>query len=173
MKDAEEITVQNHTFGDDGRIPNNPLPLLVYQQALEGNDRGISECKSLLAGNGWGGAWVNGVFPYHHYHSNAHEVLCVTSGNARVTFGGHEGTTIEIEAGDVAVVPAGVGHCNAGASGDFTVIGAYPRGQESYDLRTGEEGERPEVIENIRSVESPVRDPIFGDQGPLMRRWRG
>jgi len=38
----------------------------------------------------------------------------------------------------------------------FSVIGAYPRGQESYDLRTGEEeGERAEVLENIRNVPLP------------------
>lgn len=169
---ARETEVRELFFGDDGRIPNNPsLPLLVYRQALEGNDREISEYRSLLAENGWGGAWVDGVFPYHHYHSNAHEVLCVVDGSARIVFGGPEGETVEVEAGDVAVIPAGVGHCNLGSSGDFTVIGAYPRGQESYDLRTGEKGERPEVLENIRSVAPPENDPLFGEDGPLFRHW--
>lgn len=71
------------------------------------------------------------------------------------------------------MIPAGVGHCNRGSSGDFTVVGAYPRGQENYDLRTGEEGERPEVLENIRNVALPGADPLYGDEGPLVRRWAG
>lgn len=169
-----EIEVQKHFFEDDGRIPNNPtLPLLVYPRALGSSGRQPSRCKESLAGNGWGGAWVNGVFPYHHYHSNAHEALCVVGGGARIAFGGPEGTTIEVEAGDAVVIPAGVGHCNSGSSDDFTVIGAYPRGQESYDLRTGEKGDRPEALENIQSVALPEGDPLFGKEGPLLRYWSG
>lgn len=170
----EEIEVREHLFEDDGRIPNNPtLPLLVYPGALREEARSSYRCKELLAGNGWGGAWVNGVFPYHHYHSTSHEVLCVVRGSARVSFGGSDGETIEVSAGDAVVIPAGVGHCNAGPSGDFLVVGAYPRGQESYDLRTGEEGERPKVLENIKAVPLPEADPLFGEDGPLTRRWSG
>ena len=169
-----EIEVQEYRFEDDGRIPNNPtLPLLVYPRALAEPDRNPSRLKELLAGNGWGGSWVNGVFPYHHYHSTSHEVLCVVGGEARITFGGPEGETVEVEAGDVAVIPAGVGHCNEGSGGGFSVVGAYPEGQENYDLRTGEEGERPEVLENIRGVPLPETDPLFGGGGPLLGRWSG
>jgi uncharacterized protein YjlB len=72
----QETEVREYTFDDDGRIPNNPtLPLLVYSQALATSDLDPSRCKELFAENGWGGAWVDGVFSYHHYHSNAHEVL--------------------------------------------------------------------------------------------------
>ncbi|MGH3107135.1 MAG: hypothetical protein ACRDN7_00900, partial [Rubrobacter sp.] len=60
---------------------------------------------------------------------------------------------------------------NKGSNGRFSVVGAYPRGQESYDLRTGEEGERPEVLENIRNVPLPASDPLFGENGPLTQRW--
>jgi uncharacterized protein YjlB len=163
MNDRQlEAEVQEYLFEDDGRIPNNPnLPLLVYSRGLSEPERQPSRCKELLAKNGWGGAWVDGVFSYHHYHSTSHEVLCVVSGRASIDFGG--------PAGDVVVIPAGVGHRNEGSSGDFSVIGAYPRGQESYDLRTGEEGERPEVLENIRNVPLPEADPLFGEDGPLLR----
>ena len=167
-----EAEVHEHLFGNDGSIPNNPsLTLLVYPQVLGESERDPSRCKELLAGNGWGGAWVNGVFSYHHYHSNAHEVLCVLSGSARLAFGGPKGETIEVEAGDVVVIPAGVGHKNEGSGRNFGVVGAYPRGQENYDLRTGEEGERPEVLENIRDVPMPETDPLFGEGGPLLQRW--
>lgn len=171
---AQEVEVREYYFEDDGRIPNNPgLPLLVYPRVLGASDRSPSRCKELLAQSGWGGAWVNGVFSYHHYHSSAHEVLCVVGGNASIAFGGPEGEKIEVEAGDAVVIPAGVGHCDAGSSGDFTVIGAYPRGQESYDLRIGEEGERPAVLENIRNVPLPEADPLLGEEGLLLRHWSG
>jgi uncharacterized protein YjlB len=98
-------------------------------------------------------------------------VLAVVGGSASITFGGPEGETVEVVAGDVVVIPAGVGHRNGGSSGDFSVVGAYPRGQENYDLRTGEEGERPGVLENIRNVALPTSDPLFGAEGPLVRRW--
>jgi uncharacterized protein YjlB len=170
----QETEVQEYLFEDDGRIPNNPtLPLLVYSQALTKSDLDPSRCKELLAENSWGGAWVDGVFSYHHYHSNAHEVLCVVSGSASIAFGGTEGETVEVEAGDVVVIPAGVGHCNRESKGGFSVVGAYPCGQESYDLRTGEGGERPEVLENIRNVPLPKSDPLFGEKGLLLQRWSG
>lgn len=98
-------------------------------------------------------------------------MLCVVEGEASIAFGGPEGTTVEVEAGDVVVIPAGIGHCNAGSSNDFTAVGAYPRGQESYDLRTGEKRERPEVTENIRNVPLPESDPLFGEGGPLLGHW--
>jgi uncharacterized protein YjlB len=164
--------VREYRFEDDGRIPNNPtLPLLVYPQALDKSERDPSRCKKLVAKNGWGGAWVDGVFSYHHYHSNAHEVLCVVAGSARIAFGGPKRETVGVEEGDIVVIPAGIGHKKAGCSGDFSVLGAYPQGQENYDLRTGEEGERPEVLENIRGVAMPKADPLFGEEGPLLWHW--
>ena len=169
---AREVEAAEYSFEDDGTIPNNPnLPLLLYPRALEETDLSASGAKELLAENGWGGAWVNGVFPYHHYHSTSHEVLAVVGGSASITFGGPGGETVEVAAGDVVVIPAGVGHRNEGSSGDFSVVGAYPRGQENYDLRTGEEDERPEVLENIRNVALPEQDPLYGARGPLVRRW--
>ena len=169
-----ESDVREYFFEDDGGIPNNPtLPLLLYPQALSEGERDASRCKELLSGNGWRGAWVNGVFPYHHYHSTSHEVLIVASGEASITFGGPGGETVGVEAGDVVVIPAGVGHCRESSGGGFSVVGAYPGGQEDYDLRTGGEGDRPEVLENIRNVPLPETDPLFGEDGPLMRRWFG
>jgi len=169
-----DIDVREYRFEDDGRIPNNPtLPLLVYPQALAERERNPSRLKELLAGNGWGGSWVNGVFSYHHYHSTSHEVLIVVGGRAEIAFGGPEGEKIGVEAGDVVVIPAGVGHCRESSGSGFSVVGAYPKGQESYDLRTGEEGERPGVLENIRRVPLPEADPLFGEGDPLVGRWSG
>jgi uncharacterized protein YjlB len=91
--------------------------------------------------------------------------------DARLPFDGPEGNTVEVRAGDVVLIPVGVGHCNEGSSDDFSVVGSYPRGQEDYDLGTGKEGDRPEVLENIRGVPLPEEAPLFGGDGPLVERW--
>lgn len=167
-----EPTVNTLMLEDDGSIPNNPnLPVLVYRDALP--DTGANACRSLLKQNGWTGIWIDGIFSYHHYHSNAHEALAVIAGSVRVTLGGPQGTTLELQTGDVALLPAGTGHCNAGASNDFRVMGAYPPGQAAYDLHTGDaDSERPQALENIRQTPLPDRDPIFGAEGPLLVHWR-
>jgi uncharacterized protein YjlB len=164
--------VTTYLFDDDGSIPNNPtLPLMVYTQALEPSGDLEKTFRDRLAKNHWGGTWVSGVYPYHHYHSTAHEVLCVLRGGAELMFGGKDGVAILVQPGDVVVIPAGVGHCNLSSGEDFKVLGAYPEGQ-TWDLCTGKPSERPQVLENIRSVPMPQADPIFGTDGPLMIQWK-
>jgi uncharacterized protein YjlB len=165
--------VRRHLFQDDGRLPNNPkLPLLVYLGALFVYDDLSSECEAWSGENGWGGAWRGRVFTYHLYHSTAHEVLGIVRVTARPAFDGESVVALELEIGDVAVIAAGMGQCNPGAGGGFLVVGAYPRGQ-SWELRTGEPGERPEVLENMRRVTRPGVDPVFGNEGPLAAYWVG
>ncbi|MFW5748680.1 MAG: cupin domain-containing protein [Chloroflexota bacterium] len=163
--------IQTMTFEDDGKIPNNAaLPLILYRNVLpEASDRATA-CRSLFEAHGWGGAWVNGVFAYHHYHSTAHEVMGVTGGRARLRFGGEYGETVRVDTGDVVVIPAGVGHCRVEASPDFQVVGAYPDGQ-NWDLRTTDPDERAQAIENIRQVPLPHQDPVMGEEGPLITHW--
>ena len=102
-------TVETYRFADDGVVTNNPvLPLVVYRRALaEGGDRAAA-CERLFAQNGWPDAWRNGIYPHHHYHSTAHEVLGIAAGNARVRLGGENGQTVELHAGDVVATPAGI-----------------------------------------------------------------
>lgn len=166
-----EDHVQTFYFGDDGKIPNNPkLPLLVYPIVLPQTHDPTANCKLLFTRHAWQGIWVNGIYRYHHYHSTAHEVLGVVSGTAEVQFGGENGTIIQIRQGDAVVIPAGVGHCNQRSSTDFRVVGAYPRGQ-TWDLCTGQPGERPMSLANIAAVPLPETDPIYGANGPLLRLW--
>lgn len=160
--------IQKLYFQDDGVIPNHPrLPVLLY--------RGVWLAESALAEarlnqNGWGNSWVNGVFDYHHYHSNAHEALAVISGFVKLTLGGEKGQKVYLESGDVVVLPAGTGHKRLEASSDFRIAGAYPGGM-SYNTRTGEQRERPKVLQEIQEVPIPDTDPVYGLAGPLTKLW--
>jgi hypothetical protein len=59
MNDPRGIQTHDHSFEDDGRIPNNPtLPLLVYPQALSEAEREASRCRALLAENGRAPGWT-------------------------------------------------------------------------------------------------------------------
>jgi len=159
-------------LADDGRIPNNRLPLLIYRRAFELSRRDpAAVIERRFAEHGWSGTWRNGIYSYHHFHSTAHEVLGCYRGSAKVQFGGESGIVEELSAGDVVIIPAGVGHKNLGASADFAVVGAYPRGQD-YDMNYGKRGERPLADENIARVPLPETDPVFGEDGPLLKHWR-
>jgi uncharacterized protein YjlB len=167
----QQGNIRTYRFEDDGRIPNNAaLPLLVYPGVLGHEQQRAHTIEARFEDNEWGGTWVNGVFHYHHYHSTAHEALGVVSGSATIQFGGEQGELITVEAGDVVVIPAGVGHRNHKATADFRIVGAYPAGQ-SWDLCTGKPEERPDVLTNIRQVPLPQTDPVYGTQGPLLEAW--
>ena len=167
-----ESNARTYLFEDDGRIPNNPsLPLVLYSAAVADDGDLVVAMKSLFKANGWGGIWVNGIYSYHHYHSTAHEVLGVARGNAAILFGGEQGQRVELRAGDVVLIPAGVGHCRKQSSVDLRIVGAYPAGQD-WDLLTGEPGERPQVLDNIRAVPLPRTDPVHGHDGPLFTLWK-
>jgi uncharacterized protein YjlB len=160
--------VETHSFEDDGAIPNSPLPVLAYHDVEAAGD--ASSCERLFARNGWLGAWRDGIFPFHHFHSTAHEVLGIVAGSASVALGGPRGSTLEVRAGDVLVLPAGTGHCNKGASDDLLVVGAYPDAMR-WDLRRGDPAEHDEVLANIRAVPLPRADPVQGPDGPLSELW--
>jgi len=156
-------------FKDDGGIPNNRLPLLLYRNALS-NGVNARSLQKQFAANNWTNSWDNGVYSFHHYHSTSHEVLGIYSGSALLHLGGEKGEKLSVKAGDVIVIPAGVGHKNLGASNDFGVVGAYPDGRD-WDLLKGEPGERPKADKNIAALPIPDFDPILGKTGGLRKLW--
>jgi uncharacterized protein YjlB len=171
MAPPQLVQPEQFSFEDDGVFPNNVLPLLVYRQALttDGADGGSIEER--LAENDWTNSWRNGVYPFAHYHSTTHEVLGVFRGHAKLRIGGGQGTSVELHAGDLIVIPAGVAHQNIGASADFAVVGAYPDGRD-WDLLRGRPGERPEADRKIAALPIPDYDPIYGAEGPLRQIWK-
>ncbi len=162
---------ETFTFEDDGAIPNSRLPVLVYRQAVQADAAAIER---LFAANRWPPAWRDGVHPFHHFHSTAHEVLGVARGRAAVLFGGPSGRVLEVGAGDVVVLPAGVGHCNQDQSADLLIVGAYPDAPAGRpDLRRGQPAEHDEAVRNIAKVPVPAADPVTGSDGALPRLWAG
>jgi uncharacterized protein YjlB len=157
-------------FADDGQFPNSRLPLLLYRAALPPDAVSPEAMEALFETCGWPPAWRSSVFTYHHYHSTAHEVLGIASGSARLMLGGPNGREFDVGAGDVVVIPAGVGHRRLSSTPDFLVVGGYPPGQ-SWDLLRGEPGERPEADRNIAAVPMPKTDPVTGRADPLLAHW--
>jgi uncharacterized protein YjlB len=157
------------TLDDDGGIPNSSLPVLLYHDALDGA-AGAPAYEELFAAHGWLGAWRDGIFQFHHFHSTAHEVLGIARGTVDVMLGGPNGRQLALAAGDVVVLPAGTGHRNMASSADLLVVGAYPNGMR-WDLRRGDPAERDEVLANIARVPLPDQDPVRGRDGQLLELW--
>ena len=146
------------------RIPNHPsFPILIYR-GVEAAALGPGRCRSLFAGHGWQGSWVNGVFDFHHFHSTSHEVLGVVAGRATLELGGPQGRCFEVATGDVLVLPAGTGHRRVEADRAFTVVGAYPAGQEDYDLLRGNDPVQvARARRRIARLRPPAADPVGGE----------
>ncbi|WP_421951367.1 cupin domain-containing protein [Pelagibacterium sp.] len=166
---AQAGAVERLVLDDDGRFPNSALGVLVYRAAIE-EGASAEAFKTLFSRNGWPAQWVGSIFGYHHYHSTAHEVLGVASGNARIALGGPQGRVVEVRDGDAVVIPAGVAHKLESSSADFAVVGAYPPGQD-WDILTGEKGERETALANISNVPLPQTDPVQGEIGTLPGAW--
>jgi uncharacterized protein YjlB len=83
----------------------------------------------------------------------AHRETHLAAGQARVIFGGPNRREVAVQAGDVVVISAGVGHSRKDASDDLLVVRAYPGGAD-YGLC------RPDPS-----------DPVQGREGPLLRLW--
>jgi len=159
---------ETYRFDDDGGVPNSPMPLLVYRGGVPAD---AAKIERIFAANGWSGGWRNGIFPFHHFHSTAHEVLGIAKGRARVRFGGPGGRSVEVAAGDVVVIPAGVGHCREDASADLLVVGAYPGGS-SYDTCRPDPSAIERVRRNVAGVGVPQQDPVEGAAGSLTIMWQ-
>ena len=168
---VQTVEAATYVFEDDSSIPNSNLPLVLYLGALDLPEENSAEiCERVFHGNRWGDFWRNGIYSFHHYHSIAHEVLGLCEGKATVRFGGEKGVTVELARGDVAILPAGVGHKKLEGTADLLVVGAYPAGSDC-DLIDANSTDHLRVLERIREVSLPSTDPVYGPGGPLLDMW--
>jgi uncharacterized protein YjlB len=163
---------QRHILKPDAGIPNSALPLLFWRGRLPAVARSGTAATALFRRNGWQGTWVYTVFPYWHFHTHGHEALACISGRARIGFGGDHGIKADVEAGDVCVIPAGVGHRKLDASADFQMAGGYPPGQQGNIVRPGDLDEET-IRREIALVALPETDPISGLDDGVVAVWNG
>ncbi len=167
-------------FADDGATPNHPRwPLIVYRSPVRLPDKldPAAVFEDLFASHGWGDSWRNGIYDFLHFHTHTHEVLGIARGSARVQFGGAQGRTIALKAGDVVVLPAGTGHRRLSASKDLLVVGAYPASAGTAGTASAYDQPKPGEVDatlaraSIAKVARPQEDPVYGKDGPLLQQW--
>ena len=170
----KDIKVSSYQIPAFGRLPNTSLqkkPLMIYHSAFE-KSASASTIEDHLSSVGVvSPQWRYTMFSQSHFHSRAHEVLCVAQGKATLCFGGEENpkkVEIVVERGDVMVVPAGVAHrLLEDIGGGFSMVGSYPTGK-SWDMCYGHEGEEDQV-NGIGSLGWFKKDPIYGEEGPSLQ----
>jgi uncharacterized protein YjlB len=151
-------------FDTGSDVPNSTLPVLLFRGILAPNASGKAErFRQTFKKNGWTGLWTDSIYDYTHFHSNAHEVLGIAEGKVTVKLGGEGGRLFRLKAGDMVILPAGVGHQRIGGKEGLKVIGAYPPGQSHYDMKRKGRA--------VPKVPLPPTDPFYGEDGPLVRWW--
>ncbi|MEO5684893.1 MAG: hypothetical protein ABIQ88_19780 [Chitinophagaceae bacterium] len=145
---------------DSGQFPNSHLPVLYYPDVLPLPSLfAAAGIKSLFTRNGWTNNWKGGIYTYSHYHSNTHEAMGIISGSTIIRLGGDTGICLEINKGDLLIIPAGVAHKNEGRQDDIVCIAGYPEGKY-FDINTGQPGERPDNDITIEAVPIPSNGPL-------------
>ncbi|MDI6029288.1 hypothetical protein QBK99_24315 [Corticibacterium sp. UT-5YL-CI-8] len=165
------VTIEKHFFEGNGRIPNSRLPLLIYRNVIRWD---VSTMEAIMRQNKWIPSWHahDGMWPRHHFHSEAHEFICVTRGVHTGNFGGHNGIYSQLNAGDVVVIPAGVGHRGLQVSDDLDLTGGFHEGFGVVDFRMGFPEEYYELTIRAREIPLIDYDPFFGVAGPLAKIWK-
>ena len=172
FKKPEHYIPDHYVIHGDNNFPNNDyLPVLVYKQAFNPQEKKLADIiEDTFNKNNWTNSWRNGILEKHHYHSNTHEALGISAGHCKVQLGGPNGIVLDVEKGDVVILPAGIAHRNVGCSKEFEVVGGYPGGIE-HDMKYGKPDDRPAADENIRKVSLPETDPVYGYEGDLITFW--
>ncbi len=156
------LDIKQLMISEQKPFPNSVFPVLIYPQVFEAQN-GLADFSGLFASNNWQGIWENGVYGFHHFHADAHEVLGCRRGWVKVRLGGPLGRGVVLNQGDAVLIPAGVGHMRMDQSPDYSIVGAYPP-KQSPDLQRGEAGYFEEMKLRVAAVALPKCDPITGSE---------
>jgi len=166
------ITPDTYYVSDNGVFPGNKLPVLHYKRPLHIPFLFAARyVKNIFRKHDWNNTWRNGIYTYHHYHSNTHEAMAVIKGSTTLLLGGENGKQVVLRKGDIIVIPAGVAHKNLGRMKDVICVGGYPEGRD-FDMNYGTPGERPAADKNIENLPIPSTGPLAGSEDPLVRLWK-
>jgi len=173
LAEPREIAMEIlYTGKPQGGVPNSRLPVIIYHHVIPpGAVDNASYLEHIFQTNVWLPQWRYTVYPYTHFHSNTHEALGVFAGSAKLQLGGENGKIIDVQIGDVVVIPAGVGHKQISANDDFMMVGAYPDKTQA-DLCHDEPAKLAVRLRTVSKVPLPVSDPVTGHSEGLMREWR-
>ncbi|QNI02147.1 cupin [Halomonas sp. SH5A2] len=151
--------------------PNSPLPVLMYRDVIDIVDAEAlaDTLETMFEQHGWPPAWRYHLYDFDHFHSTAHEVLGIFRGQARARLGGPNGRELMLCAGDVLVLPAGVGHASLEADDDFCMVGAYPPGQKP-EIERGDPAQLEAAMARVANVAMPESDPVGGSLKSLWRQ---
>jgi uncharacterized protein YjlB len=166
--------VKTITVTENKPYPNNELPILYYEDALNNeldDDYSPEDVLELFENNGYNHGWIGVINDRHHFHSNAHEALACTRGEVTVQFGGQNGEITTLRKGDVVLLPAGTAHKRLDGSNDFQIVGAYPSNGQNFDMQYGDASDYEQIKENISNVGRPLTDPVTGDPGDMEEYW--
>ena len=159
-------------FDDDGLVPNNILPLVIYKRAIElaGGDpaRAIDE---LFRANGWDQRWRDGIFDYQHYHATctrrsasraATRWCCSAASTAR------RSSSTPATSRSCPPAPA----TSASSPAMISAWSAPTRPAKPWRSLARPRRTYRRAMETIPLVLPPPSDPVFGQDGPLLRLWR-
>ena len=166
-----EPEVETFLLQPDGDIPNNALPLLLYRQALPPALQDAGRLPGALRPQRMGRQ-------LGRRHLRLLAFPCDRPRGARLRrrrSGGRlrrrrTASRSTFAAGDVVVIPAGVGHKRLSEKrGGFTVVGGYPPGQSGTITRPGEIP-LDEARATDRRARSSARRSDLRHRGPAHRR---
>ncbi|KAJ5726755.1 uncharacterized protein N7483_008112 [Penicillium malachiteum] len=177
--------------------PNSKLPVVVYRNAL--TDPTPDGVLQAVEESEWkkGGHWKiakESLAATPHYHSTTHEAYTVLHGAATYLLGkspldpgtdsngDSTGVRFTARAGDVFVFPAGVTHFVTDVEDEYEFIGFYSLSsqndqnslKEPYNMEYATDS--IEITNQKRGkcelVPVPAHDPIYGEEGPMIKIWK-
>ncbi|KAE8260843.1 hypothetical protein A4X13_0g82 [Tilletia indica] len=141
-----------------------------------------------LKSHGWESTWRFGMYKHAHYHSTTHELLTVLTGTATLQLGGRKlptstsedeppispspsKQTINLEPGDILLLPAGYTHhaLTNSDSPPFLLVGSYPEGSAPWDMKFPDNStECDKVSDSIKDgVLTRSRKGLFDAKDPV------